>query len=327
MGLTPLNPSAATGMREASDTMSPSSSSVTGLRVDLAPRPIAVAAANSKMVLASARAAYEGGFFIPVLIGDVAQIERHAREIAWDLGECRLIGAADDVACAVVAAELVRRREASAIMKGNLHTDILLTAVLDKKVGLRTNRRLSHVYRMTDPHSSRAFLITDSGVNVAPDVATKVDIVRNAVDMAHALGNMKPRVAILSAIEKPTPKMPSSIAAREVRDQILASDLACYIDGPLALDNAVSNTAAAMKHLDSAVAGQADILVVHDIETGNALSKMMVHMMGAVAAGVVLGSTVPLIVNSRTDPIEARLASIEVAHKLAVWQVNNSWLD
>lgn len=309
-------------MREASGAMS--SSSRTGLRVELAPRPIAIAAAKSKMVLESARAAYEGGYFIPVLIGDVAQIERYAREMAWDLSGCRLIGATDDVACAAVAAELVRRCEASAIMKGNLHTDILLTAVLDKKVGLRTNRRLSHIYRMTDPHSSRALLITDSGVNVAPDVATKVDIVRNAVDMAHALGNMKPRVAILSAIEKPTPKMPSSIAAREVRDLILASDLACYIDGPLALDNAVSRTAATMKHLDSAVAGQADILVVHDIETGNALSKMMIHMMGAVAAGVVLGSTVPLIVNSRTDPIDARLASIEVAHKFAAWQVNNS---
>lgn len=282
--------------------------------------PIAVAAANSILALESARASQESGHFSPILIGDGATIRAHADAIKWALDDCRVVEAPDETACAEAAVALVRAGEADAIMKGDLHTDVLLSAVLNKNDGLRTDRRLSHVYSMSVPHLGRSFLITDSGVNVAPDVATKVDIVRNAVDLAHALGNRKPRVAVLSAIETPTAKIPSSVEARMVMELVMASDLDCYIEGPLALDNAISDTAAAMKHLAGTVAGRADILVVHDIETGNALSKMMTHLMGAVAAGVVMGATVPLIVNSRADPIDARRASIELAHSHAVWR-------
>jgi phosphotransacetylase len=191
-------------------------------------KPIAVAAANSILVLESARASQESGYFDPILIGDVAAIQRHADTMEWDLAGCRLVEAADESMCAATSVSLVRAREASAIMKGDLHTDVLLSAVLDKAGGLRTGRRLSHIYGVSVPHSPRFFLITDSGVNVAPDVATKVDIVRNAVDLAHALGNRKPRVAVLSAIEKPTAKIPSSIEARMVMELVMARPRLLY---------------------------------------------------------------------------------------------------
>jgi phosphate acetyltransferase len=279
------------------------------------PQPMAIVAATSPAVLQSVRAAQQRGLIEPILIGASARMREAAAMIGWDLAGCQFIDAADEAAAAAEAVALVRAGAVASIMKGHLHTDTLLSAVLDRERGLRTGRRLSHIYHMALPGDPRTYLVTDSGVNVAPDIATKVDIVRNAVDLAHALGNRRPRVAILSAIEEPTSRIPSSVDARKVADIVAASGLDCEIDGPLALDNAVSPEAASLKQMKGPVAGKADILVVHDIETGNALSKMMIHFLGAVAGGLVLGAAVPLIVNSRTDPPETRIAAINIANK------------
>jgi len=195
-----------------------------------------------------------------------------------------------------------------------------MRAVFNRDTGLRVGRRISHVFHMTIPERTGSLLITDAAVNVSPDVATKLDIIRNAVDVLHALGNTKPKVAILSATEQANESVPSSIAAAEVSrlagDQI--SD--ALIDGPLAFDNAMSPEAAAIKGIDSPVAGQADMLLVPNIETGNALYKSMVFLMSATAAGIVVGARVPVILTSRADAPEARLASAALAAIVSQYQ-------
>jgi phosphotransacetylase len=289
-------------------------------RPQRSPQRLAVVSATSQSSLESVRVAQSRGLIAPILVGAERRTRQAAAAIGWDLAGCEFIEKSDDHAAAAAAVALVRAGAATGIMKGHLHTDVLLTAVLDRSRGLRTGRRLSHIYHMTLPNSGRTLIVTDSGVNVAPDVAAKIDIVSNAVDFAHGLGNERPRVAVLSAIEEPTDRIPSSIEARKVAEHIAASNMTCDIDGPLALDNAVSPSAASLKDVTGPVAGNADILVVHDIETGNALSKAMIHLLGAVAGGLVLGATVPLIVSSRTDPIEMRIAAIAIAGAFATSQ-------
>jgi phosphate acetyltransferase len=279
----------------------------------LHPVATAVASAGSPLPMESARRSAEAGLLEPILVGNQRSIEAIAEEMSWDVSNLRIVSADGETAAAETAVALARSGEAAAVMKGQVHTDVLMRAVFNRDTGLRVGRRISHVFHMTIPERTGSLLITDAAVNVSPDVATKLDIIRNAVDVLHALGNTKPKVAILSATEQPNESVPSSVAAREVsrlaREQI--SD--ALIDGPFAFDNAMSPEAAAIKGIDSPVAGQADMVLVPNIETGNTLYKCMVFLMSATAAGIVVGTRVPVILTSRADPPEARLASAALA--------------
>ncbi len=284
---------------------------------DAQPQPMAVVAANSAVVLESAWMALRHGLVEPVLVGDPARIKGIADEIGWTLAGCRIVPAEDDAAAARTSVALARRGEVAALMKGHIHTDMLMRAVLDKREGLRTGRRMTHVFHMSVPYSTRELIISDAAINVAPDIEMKLDIVRNAVGLAHALGNPHPRVALLSATEEPSEKMPSSMEAAAVVRRLEAEGLPdCDVYGPLAIDNAVSPVAARLKSIEHPVAGNADILVVPNIETGNALFKMMVYFIGATAAGIAVGATVPIVLTSRADPPEARVAAAALARRV-----------
>ncbi|RKE69049.1 bifunctional enoyl-CoA hydratase/phosphate acetyltransferase [Pseudorhodoplanes sinuspersici] len=277
---------------------------------------MAVVAANSTVVLESVREASTRGLIEPILIGCSPLIARLAEEMEWHLDGIRIVPAASEEEAAHIGVSMIRSGAARLLMKGHLHTDILMRAVLHRYDGLRTNRRISHVFHMSVPYSQRELMITDAAVNVAPDLQTKLDIVLNASDLARALGHERPRVALLSATEQPSNGIPSSIEAAAVMKLLIKNG--CHFDvyGPLAFDNAVSPAAARLKGIDHPVAGNADILVVPNIETGNALFKMMVHFMGATAGGVVLGAAAPIVLTSRADPAEARLAATALARRM-----------
>lgn len=282
-----------------------------------AAEPTAVVAANTATVLESARSAHQHGLIEPILVGTPALIKEAADAIGWDVRDHRVVAADSEDEAAAAGVALARSGQATILMKGHLHTDVLMRAVLDRRAGLRTGRRLTHVFHMSVPYSDRELMISDAAVNVAPDLATKLDIVRNAVGLAHALGQERPRVALLSATEQPSDSMPSSRAAVDVIRALAETDegLRCDVFGPLAFDNAVSPAAARQKGIDNPVAGNADIIVVPNIETGNAIFKLMVYFMGATAAGIVLGASVPIVLTSRVDPPEARLASAALARR------------
>ncbi len=276
--------------------------------------PTAIAGADSTVAMESARRAVEAGLIEPCLIGDRRRMAEAAREIGWDLIGVRTIAVDDEHEAVRTAVALARGREVSALMKGQVHTDVLMRAVFHRVSGLREDRRISHVFHMTIPQRDGSLLITDAAVNVNPDVPTKLDIIRNAVGVAHALGNAEPRVAVLSATEQANDTVPSSVAAAEINRRAAQGEVTgAIVDGPLAFDNAISPQAAAIKGIDSPVAGKADILVVPNIETGNTLYKAMVFLMSATAAGIVVGARVPIILTSRADPPEARLASVALA--------------
>lgn len=217
-----------------------------------------------------------------------------------------------------IAVELVRKGEADALMKGSLHTDELMSAVVDRTTGLRTARRLSHVFRMDVQTYAKPLLITDAAINIYPDLMAKADIIQNAIDLAHILGTPEPRVAILSAVETVNPKIQSTLDAAALckmadRRQIKGG----ILDGPLAFDNAISLEAAQTKGIKSAVAGMADILVVPDLESGNMVAKQLEYLASAVPAGIVLGARVPIILTSRADNAETRMASCVLAVLIA----------
>ncbi len=277
----------------------------------LGPVATALAAAGNPTALEGARLAHAAGLIVPILVGDPAAIAAAAATIGWDLAGVRVVAAADEPAAATAAVALVRAGEADALMKGHLHTDVLLRAVLDRTAGLRAGRRLTHAFHMSMDGRFPPLLITDAAVNVAPDPATMRDIVLNAIDLARALGDAVPRVALLSASETPTASLPSSIAAASLAAEFAGSD--AEIAGPFGFDNAISPEAARIKGVTGPVAGQAGILVVPNIEAGNVLFKALVHYQGAIAAGIVLGAAVPIMLTSRADPPEARLASAALA--------------
>lgn len=279
----------------------------------LPPLCVAVAGAENALPLDSAREATRLGLIEPILVGDPEAIKARAKDAGWELGATRVVAAVGEKAAAETAVALVRKGEASALMKGHVHTDVLMAAVLDRQNGLRTGRRLSHVFHMTTPGSKRELMITDAAVNIAPDLDTKFDIVRNVVDFAHAMGMAAPRVALLSGTEDPHSRMPSAADAAKLTERCAGTVAGAQIFGPLAFDNAVSPEAARIKGIDNPVAGHADVIVVPNIETGNAMFKMMVHFMGATAAGLVLGAAAPIILTSRADPPEARVAAAAIA--------------
>ena len=274
----------------------------------LPPMPTAIVNAGAPLAMQSARLAQEYGVIEPVLVGDRRAIQQIAGDMAWDIAFLRLVDAKDEQAAGDAAARLAGAGNVAALMKGDIHSDVLLRSVLKRENGLRTGAHLSHVFHMTVPDSDRVLCITDGVMNVAPNVEARVEIARNAVQLMHALGNPVPKVAVLSAVEQVTESMPSSVEAAEIVKR--AQDIAgAVFAGPLAFDLAVSPQAAELKHLSGPIMGDADVLLVPSIETGNALFKMMVHFMGAAAAGIVLGARVPVMLTSRGDSVASRLAS------------------
>ncbi|KPL52569.1 phosphate acetyltransferase [Prosthecomicrobium hirschii] len=258
------------------------------------------------------------GLIEPILVGPRAKIVAAATTAGMDIAPFRLEDAPHSHAAADRAVALVLAGEAEALMKGSLHTDELMSAVVASTGGLRTARRVSHCFVMDVPGHDEPLIITDAAINIAPDLAAKADIVQNAIDLAHALRFPEVRVAILSAMETVNPKVPSTIEAAALckmadRGQITGA----LIDGPLALDNAVDLGAAALKHIVSPVAGRANVLVVPDLEAGNMLAKSLSFLAGADAAGIVLGARVPIILTSRADSRLTRLASCAVACLIA----------
>ncbi|WP_442902589.1 bifunctional enoyl-CoA hydratase/phosphate acetyltransferase [Frigidibacter sp. MR17.24] len=278
-----------------------------------APAPIAIAHPCDGHSIRAAVEAAAAGLIAPLLVGPAARIRAAAEAAGADIAAFEIVEAPHSEAAAARAVALVREGRADFLMKGSLHTDELLRAVLAPE-GLRTGRRLSHVYLMDVPRYPKPLLVTDAAVNIAPDLAAKRDIVQNAIDLAHVMGLARPKVAILSAVETVNPDIPSTLDAAALckmadRGQISGA----LVDGPLAFDNAVSPKAAADKGITSAVAGEADILMVPDLESGNMLAKQLTFLAGAEAAGVVLGARVPIVLTSRADSDRARLASCAVA--------------
>ena len=279
---------------------------------------MAIAGADHPIALESARQGADAGIIEPVLVGDADVIRAAARDIDWDVDAYAIVDAVGEERAPAAAVALAKSGEVSSLMKGHLHTDTLMKAVVNREHGLRTARRLSHVFHMTIPDNDRVLMITDGAVNVQPDLDTKIDIINNAVEMAHTLGNPNPKVALLSGTESVLPAMPSSVDAAKAVKRANAGEVKnATVDGPFAFDNALSPEAAALKGMDSPVAGQADIVVVPNIETGNSLFKMMVYFLSGLAAGVVLGAAVPIVLTSRADPPEARFAATAIAAMVA----------
>ncbi len=251
---------------------------------------------------------------VPILVGPAARIREVAARASLDISGLEIVDTAHSHASAAKAVELVRSGRGEALMKGSLHTDELMGAVVSREAGIRTARRISHCFIMDVPGHPHPFIVTDAAVNIAPTLEDKVDIVQNAIDLAHAMGVSEVRVAILSAMETVNPKILSTIEAAALckmadRGQISGA----VLDGPLALDNAISPDAAAIKNIVSPVAGRANVLVVPDLEAGNMLAKSLSFLAGADAAGIVLGARVPIILTSRADALLTRLASCAVA--------------
>lgn len=250
----------------------------------------------------------------PILVGPEERIRAVAAEHGLDISSFEIVDAKHSHESAAKAVELVREGRAEALMKGSLHTDEIMAEVVKRDTGLRTSRRISHCFVMDVPNHDQPLIITDAAVNIAPDLKSKVHITQNAIDLAHALGAAEARVAILSAMETVNPDVPSTIEAAALckmadRGQITGG----ILDGPLALDNAISLEAASIKKISSPVAGRANILVVPDLEAGNMLAKSLSFLANADAAGIVLGAKVPIILTSRADEEGARLASCAVA--------------
>ena len=278
------------------------------------PATTAIAHPCDQVSLESAVEARKMKLIEPILVGNKDKIAKAAGDAGIDLGDMEIVDAEHSVDAARKAVGLVREGRAEALMKGSLHTDELMSAVVARETGLRTGRRISHCFIMDVPDHADALIITDAAVNIAPDLKTKIDITQNAIDLAHALGVPVPLVAILSAMETVNPDVPSTIEAAALckmadRGQITGG----ILDGPFALDNAISPEAAAVKKIVSPVAGKANILVVPDLESGNMLAKSLSFLAGADAAGIVLGARVPIILTSRADSLLTRLASCAVA--------------
>lgn len=282
------------------------------------PVPTAVVHPCDEVSLSGAVEGAKLGLIAPILVGPEERIRDTATRAGLDIRPYDIVNAEHSHDAAAKAVALVRAGKAQALMKGSLHTDELMGAVVARETGLRTARRISHCFIMDVPGHADALIITDAAVNIAPSLEEKVDIVQNAIDLAHALGAPEARVAILSAMETVNPKVPSTIEAAALckmadRGQITGG----ILDGPLALDNAISPEAVAVKKIKSPIGGRANILIVPDLEAGNMLAKSLALLAAADGAGIVLGARVPIILTSRADELLTRLASCAVASLLA----------
>ena len=280
----------------------------------LAPVPTAVAHPCEATALAGAVEAASRRLITPLLVGPAAKIAETAAEAHLDITGLEIVDVPHSHASATKAVDLIREGKAEILMKGSLHTDELMSAIVSREGGLRTARRISHVFIMDVPTYHKVLIVTDAAINIAPTLEDKVDIVQNAIDLAISLGLEKPKVAILAAVETVTSKMPATLDAAALckmaeRGQITGG----MLDGPLAFDNAISRDAAKMKGIVSDVAGDPDILLAPDLESGNMMAKQLSFLANADSAGLVLGAKVPVILTSRADSLRSRIASCAVA--------------
>lgn len=280
----------------------------------LDPVPTAVVHPCDALSLEGALEAGMKGMIVPVLVGPKAKILAVAEDCERDISDIEIVDVPHSHAAAEKAVALARSGKVNMLMKGKIHTDELLAPVMDRNTGLRTERRISHVFALDVPTYPKQLLISDAAINIFPDLQAKRDIVQNAIELAQALGIACPKVALLSAVETVTPSIPSTVDAAALckmasRGQITGGQL----DGPLAFDNAVSPSAAKAKEIVSEVAGQADILIVPDLEAGNMIAKQLIYLAGADAAGIVVGARVPIVLTSRADGVLSRLASAAIA--------------
>jgi len=261
----------------------------------------------------SAKKSVELNLIEPIFIGDKNSINEKADKINWDISSYNIIHSSTDIDAATIGAELAKENKIKIMIKGNLHTDVLMRTYLKKDFGLIEGKRLSHIWHMTIEKDDKPLFITDGALNVAPRIDVKMHILKNVINFANQINIAKPRVAILSGTEDPIDSMPSSTEAKELMERAQEENINAYVHGPLAFDNAVSPEAASIKNISSEVAGKADILLVPNLETGNSLSKIMVYFMSACAAGFIVGGKVPVVVTSRADSSASRIASIAAA--------------
>ena len=249
----------------------------------------------------------------PTFIGNENEIKKYADKLKWDISSYKIINEKDENSTAPIAAKLASEDKVKIIVKGHIHTDVLMKAVLKRDLNLIGKKRLSHVWHMTLDKNDKPLIITDGVVNVLPKLEVKMHILRNAVDFANKIGISRPKVAVLSATEEILESVPSSIDANVITKRAKEENINADVFGPLAFDNSVSKKSAAIKKIKNDVSGNTDILLVPNVESGNALVKMMIYFMGACAAGVVLGGKAPVVITSRSDEAEARLASMAAA--------------
>ena len=270
----------------------------------------AIVNAGEIFPMESVHKAVQHNLINPTFIGDENEIKKYANKLKWDISKNKIIDEKNENNTAPIAAKLASEGKVQIIVKGHIHTDILMKAVLKRDLNLIGKKRLSHVWHMTLGTDDKPFIITDGVVNVLPKLEVKMHILRNAVDFANKIGIPRPKVSILSATEEVIESVPSSIEANIITKRAKEENIDADVFGPLAFDNSVSKKSAVIKKIKNEVAGNADILLVPNVETGNALVKMMIYFMCACAAGVVLGGKAPVVITSRSDEAEARLASI-----------------
>ncbi len=276
--------------------------------------PAAVVCPNQESILSAVIEGKNMNLIDPTLIGNKSLIAETAKKLSLDISNFKIVEAKDEEDSASIACQISNENKSKIIIKGNLHTDILMRSYLKKEFNLLDGRRLSHIWHMTTPQLKKPLFITDGALNVLPRVDIKLQILKNAVQFCNKLNISKPKVAILSGTEDPIDSMPSSVDAKKVMELALEEKINAFIHGPLAFDNAVSKEAATIKGINNNdVAGDTDVLLVPNLETGNSLSKIMVYFMNACAAGIVIGGKVPVVVPSRADSKNSKLASIMAA--------------
>ena len=275
--------------------------------------PAAVVCPNQESILSAVKESVDINLINPILIGNKKMINETASKINLDISEYNIVETENEEESASVACKMSNENKTKIIIKGNLHTDILMRCYLKKEFNLLDGKRLSHIWHMTTPQLKKPLFITDGALNVLPRIDIKLQILNNAVQFCNKLGIETPKVAILSGTEDPIDSMPSSVEAKKVMELSIEQKINAIVHGPLAFDNAVSKEAAKTKKIENEVAGKADILLVPNLETGNSLSKMMVYFMDACAAGIVIGGKIPVVVPSRADSKISKLASIMAA--------------
>jgi len=273
----------------------------------------AIVNAGEIFPMESVHKAVQHNLINPTFIGNESEIKKYAEKLKWDISKYKIINEKNENSTAPIAAKLASEDQVKIIVKGHIHTDILMKAVLKRDLNLIGKKRLSHVWHMTLDKDDKPFIITDGVVNVLPKLEVKIHILKNAVDFANKIGISRPKVAVLSATEEILESVPSSIDADIITKRAKKENINADVFGPLAFDNSVSKKSAAIKKIKNDVSGNTDILLVPNVEAGNALVKMMVYFMGACAAGVVLGGKAPVVITSRSDEAESRLASIAAA--------------
>ena len=273
----------------------------------------AIVNAGEIFPMESVHKAVQHNLINPTFIGNENEIKKHAEKLKWNISKYKIIDEKEENNTAPIAAKLASEEKVKILVKGHIHTDVLMKAILKKSLNLIGKKRLSHFWHMTLGANDKPFIMTDGVVNVLPKLETKMHILKNAVEFANKIGILKPKVSVLSATEEVLESVPSSIEADLITKKAKEEKINADVFGPLAFDNSVSKKSAAIKKIKNVVAGSADILLVPNVESGNALVKMMIYFMGACAAGVVIGGKSPVVITSRSDESEARLASIAAA--------------